>query len=88
MLAETFIRCLGERPFLNGPADTTAENCRSQTRKYRAQVFSARSIIFNAMDLHFASRQPIFLRMATALPVRESIGAVLGALEIVAGAQN
>jgi hypothetical protein len=40
------------------------------------------------MDLHFASRQPIFLRMATALPVRESIGAVLGALEIVAGAQN
>jgi hypothetical protein len=34
------------------------------------------------MDLHFGLRQPIFLRMVTALPVRKSIGAVLGALEI------
>ena len=53
-----------------------------------AKSFLGGSIIFNAMDLHFASRQPIFLRMATALPVRESIGDVLEALEIVARAQN
>jgi hypothetical protein len=52
------------------------------------QSLSATSIISNAMDLHFASRQPIFLRMAAALPVRESIGAVLVTLELVTGAEN